>query len=164
MSFGPEGDGFWTPIIEAVLVPLALISALASIVWGLQDRFSRISADVREAAQKRRSRENPEEEPSKDASFENMETLIQRARLLQRSVIGFYLSLFCQLMSAVFIGLSRLGAPAGVIAAPITNILILSSFFLGLLLLLGAAGLALVDTLRSYQAAMCATETDAPSL
>ena len=45
--FAPEGNPAWTEVIQALLVPLAVFAACASVVWGLQDRLAAVTGVLR---------------------------------------------------------------------------------------------------------------------
>lgn len=152
MPFGPEGVPPFVEAAQAVLAPLAVGTAAASIVWSLQDRLVVVGSDLRDRAASLRDGESG----SDDDDREQVRVLLRRARILQAAVLGFYGALLLQIVAASVVGLAlagfalstRAAAAAGASAA------ILVPFFAGLVLLLAASALALIDTSLSFRAAV----------
>ena len=103
--FGPEGDPSWTEIIQALLVPLFLLSACASAVWGLQDRYTDAMQTLRALTGEYRDGD----EPTRPAALAQMQALVRRARLIHNAVVGFYVAILLQILAAAWVGLMLLG-------------------------------------------------------
>ena len=140
--FGPEGDPAWTQIIEALLVPLFLMTACASVVWGLQDRYEAVFAAMRRLAGEYRA----PEVATRGAVLEELRVLARRSRLIRGAVSGFYLTILLQLACAAWIGLLLLRVTAATLPA-------LLLFEAGLLTLFGAIAVTIADNLLSFRAA-----------
>lgn len=109
--FGPEGDPSWTEIVQALLVPLFLLSACASAVWGMQDRYMDAVKTLRELTGEYRDRDAPNR-PAGDvrpAAFAQLQTLVDRARLIHNAVVGFYVAILLQILAGAWVGLMLLG-------------------------------------------------------
>jgi len=144
MPFGPEGVPPFVEAAQAVLAPLAVGTAAASIVWSLQDRLVVVGSDLRDRAASLRDGESG----SDDDDREQVRVLLRRARILQAAVLGFYGALLLQIVAASVVGLELAG-----FAVPAAPVAILVPFFAGLVLLLAASALALIDTSLSFRAA-----------
>jgi len=145
MPFGPEGVPPFVEAAQAVLAPLAVGTAAASIVWSLQDRLVVVGSDLRDRAASLR---DGGESGSDDDDREQVRVLLRRARILQAAVLGFYGALLLQIVAASVVGLELAG-----FAVPAAPVAILVPFFAGLVLLLAASALALIDTSLSFRAA-----------
>ncbi|HVK06472.1 MAG TPA: DUF2721 domain-containing protein, partial [Armatimonadaceae bacterium] len=85
-----------------------------------------------------------------DDDREQVRVLLRRARILQAAVLGFYGALLLQIVAASVVGLALAGFALSTAAA---SAAILVPFFAGLVLLLAASALALIDTSLSFRAA-----------
>ncbi|HVK04275.1 MAG TPA: hypothetical protein VM490_12420, partial [Armatimonadaceae bacterium] len=106
MPFGPEGVPPFVEAAQAVLAPLAVGTAAASIVWSLQDRLVVVGSDLRDRAASLR---DGGESGSDDDDREQVRVLLRRARILQAAVLGFYGALLLQIVAASVVGLALAG-------------------------------------------------------
>lgn len=140
---GPTGDPAWTGVIEALLTPLFLLSACASMVWGLQTRYTDVVAVLRQLTHEYRD----QGEPSRAAALAQLQMLVKRARLIRTAVVGFYLAILLQLFGAAWVGLLLLGWLR-------TTLPLILVFEANLVVLFVAVGGTLVDTFLSYHGAL----------
>lgn len=103
--FGPAGDPTWGEIVNALLVPLFLLSACASVVWGLQDRYNDAEAVLRELAREHRQKDAP----TRAAALVLLRVQVRRARFIHNAVVGFYLTMLLQMLAASWVGILLLG-------------------------------------------------------
>ena len=140
--FMPEGDPGLTQVVEAIFVPLFLLAACASVVWGLQDRYTAVVGAMRALAGEYRT---PDRE-TRPAVLSELRVLLHRARLIRTAVMGFYLTMLFQVGSSACVGLvqarlMRSGLPA------------LALFEAGLVILFVAVAVTFADTVLSYRVA-----------
>ncbi len=140
--FMPEADPALGRVIEAIFVPLALLAACASVVWGLQDRYSAVVGAMRGLAREYRT---PDRE-TRPAVLHELRVLLRRARLIRTAVMGFYLTMLLQVASSAWIGLIYVR----VARSPLPAVLL---FEAGLAALFAAVAMTFVDTVLSYRVA-----------
>ena len=138
-------DGLATDLLvdfATVLTPVMLMSSCATLVWGIQNRYSRVVHSIRALAEERRGTGLPDEQA---VLSRQIEILRRRARWLRNGVVGHYLAMGCFLVTAILLLLTlstdRVPA-AGVVVV----------FFAGLLLVCWTIGNTIFDTMKSFDA------------
>ena len=97
-------------VLTAMITPAVLISACGSMILSTSSRLGRVVDRVR-ALSDRLEALTSEEQPKTDAKerqeliFEQLDKLTSRARILQRSMVVFYLSLGLFVATSVAIGI-----------------------------------------------------------
>lgn len=126
----------------AILTPFMLMSSCATLVWGIQNRYSRVVQSIRALALEWR---NTEVGAERVILGRQIEILRRRARLLRNGVVGHYLAMGCFLVTSILLTVTHFAdwVPAAVIAG---------SFFLGLILVCWTVGNTIFDTMRSFDA------------
>jgi hypothetical protein len=125
-----------------ILTPFMLMSSCATLVWGIQNRYSRVVQSLRALSHERRTTSVVEEQ----AVLSRQITILRRrARWLRNGVVGHYLAMGCFLITAILLSLALFGdwVPASAVAA---------SFFLGLILVCWTIGNTIFDTMKSFDA------------
>jgi hypothetical protein len=134
-------------VLTAMITPAVLISACGSMILSTSHRLGRVVDRVRALSDKL---EELIEKPSEDGRdrqaiiFEQLDKLTSRARILQRSMVTFYLALGMFVATSVAIGLVAIvGNPRYNVAPVIAGILGACFLFYGSMLLIFEARLAL---------------------
>jgi len=151
--FAPEGDAGWTTALQALLVPLTILAACASVVWGLQDRLATIGTLLRTLTSEFRAPGTS----LRHGGIVQVRVLLRRAHLLQRAVVLFYLTMLLQVLTAAWVGASLAGwIGAGTrtgFGPPTVTVPVLLLFAATWASLAAAVTLALADTFLSFRAA-----------
>lgn len=126
----------------AILTPFMLMSSCATLVWGIQNRYSRVVQSIRALSLEWRNTEVADE---RSVLSRQLNILRRRARWLRNGVVGHYLAMGCFLVTSILLSLSLFAdwVPAAAIAA---------CFFLGLLLVCWTVGNTIFDTMKSFDA------------
>ncbi|MEZ5277625.1 MAG: DUF2721 domain-containing protein [Opitutaceae bacterium] len=135
------GDNFLVDF-ATILTPFMLMSSCATLVWGIQNRYSRVVQSIRALSEERRSSRRSDEH---FVLGRQIEILRRRARWLRNGVFGHYLAMGCFLITSILLSLtlftSWVPAAAVVIA-----------FFTGLVLVCWTVGNTIFDTMKSFDA------------
>src|SRR5215475_3593293 len=97
-------------VLTAMITPAVLISACGSMILSTSVRLGRVVDRVRSLSERleEMSAQRSDSETVKDRQaviFEQLDKLTSRARLLQRSMVSFYLSLGMFVATSVAIGI-----------------------------------------------------------
>ena len=136
-------------VLTAMITPAVLISACGSMILSTSARLGRVVDRVRALSEKLEeiSREEDPNELTKERQkviFGQLDMLTSRARILQRCMVTFYLSLGAFVATSVAIGILAVWSWAGYTVVPIICGLIGALFlFYGSMLLIFEARLAL---------------------
>ncbi len=136
-------------VLTAMITPAVLISACGSMILSTSSRLGRVVDRVRALSEKLEeiSQQHHHSELTRDrqkAIFEQLDKLTSRARLLQRCMVTFYLSLGAFVATSVAIGIvAVLGAPGYTLAPVICGLIGALFLFYGSVLLIFEARLAL---------------------
>lgn len=136
-------------VLTAMITPAVLISACGSMILSTSSRLGRVVDRVRALSEKLEeiSQLSPQTELTKErqaAIFTQLDKLTSRARLLQRCMVTFYLSLGAFVATSVAIGIVAVAGYSGYTLAPVICGLIGAVFlFYGSMLLIFEARLAL---------------------
>lgn len=152
MPFGPEGHAVWVLSIQAILTPLGIASAAASIAWGLQDRLVGLGRDLRAVTEEIRDASTE----IRPGAIAQVGLQLRRSRLIQLGLLALYAGLLAQVVSSCWIGLGLVRRNDGSLCANAAA----ASFFFGIVALLIATALTLVDTALSFRVAVHAAKPD----
>ena len=136
-------------VLTAMITPAVLISACGSMILSTSVRLGRVVDRVRSLSERweEMSAKDGGSETLKDRQeviFEQLDMLTSRARLLQRSMVSFYLSLGTFVATSVAIGIVAVAGNARYnIVAVILGIIGACFLFYGSMLLIFEARLAL---------------------
>ncbi len=136
-------------VLTAMITPAVLISACGSMILSTSSRLGRVVDRVRALSDKLEELSAQDSQTElrlerQKAIFQQLDKLTSRARLLQRCMVTFYLSLGAFVATSVAIGIVALGVSAGYTLAPVICGLIGALFlFYGSVLLIFEARLAL---------------------
>jgi Protein of unknown function (DUF2721) len=135
-------------VLTAMITPAVLISACGSMILSTSVRLGRVVDRVRVLSERwEMSSKEAMTEAIKDRQaviFEQLDKLTSRARLLQRSMVCFYLSLGMFVATSVAIGIiAILGSPRYNVVAVILGMIGACFLFYGSMLLIFEARLAL---------------------
>ncbi len=137
-------------VLTAMITPAVLISACGSMILSTSVRLGRVVDRVRSLSDRLEELAAPGDglsEPLKERQvviFEQLDKLTSRARLLQRSMVSFYLSLGMFVATSVAIGIVAIAANSRYNVIPVTIGIIGAVFlFYGSMLLIFEARLAL---------------------
>jgi hypothetical protein len=136
-------------VLTAMITPAVLISACGSMILSTSSRLGRVVDRVRALSEKLEeiSRPQQQSELNRDrqkAIFQQLDKLTSRARLLQRCMVTFYLSLGAFVATSVAIGIvAVLGSPGYTLAPVICGLIGALFLFYGSVLLIFEARLAL---------------------
>ena len=133
-------------VLTAMITPAVLISACGSMILSTSSRLGRVVDRVRALSD--RWEENKEERPAVSTErqaviFEQLDKLTSRARLLQRSMVVFYLALGMFVATSVAIGVMAFINPRYNIIPVILGLVGACFLFYGSMLLIFEARLAL---------------------
>src|SRR5881275_2055239 len=136
-------------VLTAMITPAVLISACGSMILSTSSRLGRVVDRVRslsdrldEIAERKERGEIATERQA--LIFQQLDKLTSRARLLQRCMVTFYLSLGAFVLTSVAIGIVAVLGPTDYTIAPVICGLIGALFlFYGSMLLIFEARLAL---------------------
>lgn len=97
--------------INASLAPAVLFTGVGLLLAGLQSKYSTLAAVIRDLNHLRRvERESDNASPTKiERQTKQINSLMQRAKLIRNAVICFYMSVFWLATSSITLGLSTLG-------------------------------------------------------
>lgn len=127
---------------RTILAPFAMMSSCATLVWGLQSRYSRVVQSIRTLSDELG---NSSEEAGSAALARQLEILRRRAFLLRNGVVGHYLAMAAFLITAVLLALGmNIRFPS---ALPVVI-----SFFVGLVLVCWTMANSFIDSIRSWDA------------
>jgi len=132
-------------VLTAMITPAVLISACGSMILSTSHRLGRVVDRVRALSDKLEElTDKPLEETRERQAiiFEQLDKLTSRARILQRSMVTFYLALGMFVATSVAIGIVAILARYN-LAPVITGILGACFLFYGSMLLIFEARLAL---------------------
>lgn len=136
-------------VLTAMITPAVLISACGSMILSTSSRLGRVVDRVRALSDRleefaRESRDSDDSKERQAIIFEQLDKLTSRARILQRSMVVFYLGLGMFVATSVAIGLVALTNNARYTIAPVVFGLAGACFlFYGSMLLIFEARLAL---------------------
>jgi|SRR6185295_9252438 len=136
-------------VLTAMITPAVLISACGSMILSTSSRLGRVVDRVRALSEKLEeiSHYSQPSELTKErqvAIFNQLDKLTSRARLLQRCMVTFYLSLGAFVATSVAIGIvAVLGSPGYTLAPVICGLIGAVFLFYGSMLLIFEARLAL---------------------
>ncbi|EDY83156.1 hypothetical protein VDG1235_2780 [Verrucomicrobiia bacterium DG1235] len=124
---------------KAILAPFVMMTSSATLVWALQNRFSRIVQAIRSLVSEGK-RDNIDYTHS---LAKQIAWLKQRSHLLRNSIADLYVAMCCFLLSTMLLTLAT---------AADLNIphLVIGTFLLGLFTIAAALVTALIETSRSY--------------
>lgn len=134
-------------VLTAMITPAVLISACGSMILSTSSRLGRVVDRVR-ALSERWEEDKEEQTPAVSAErqtviFEQLDKLTSRARLLQRSMVVFYLALGMFVATSVAIGVMAFINPRYNIIPVILGLAGACFLFYGSMLLIFEARLAL---------------------
>jgi hypothetical protein len=138
-----------TTVLTAMITPAVLISACGSMILSTSSRLGRVVDRVRTLSERLEEISNRQDagELSKErqaAIYEQLDKLTSRARLLQRCMVTFYLSLGAFVATSVAIGVVAISSSLRYTLVPVGCGLIGALFlFYGSVLLIFEARLAL---------------------
>lgn len=138
-----------TTILTAMITPAVLISACGSMILSTSTRLGRVVDRVRTLSERLEEISNRHEpgdliKERQAAIYEQLDKLTSRARLLQRCMVTFYLSLGAFVATSVAIGLVAISSSLRYTLVPVVCGLIGALFlFYGSMLLVFEARLAL---------------------
>jgi hypothetical protein len=134
-------------VLTAMITPAVLISACGSMILSTSHRLGRVVDRVRTLSDKLEELIEKPADESRDRQaiiFEQLDKLTSRARILQRSMVTFYLALGMFVSTSVAIGIvAILGNPRYNLVPIIAGILGACFLFYGSILLIFEARLAL---------------------
>jgi hypothetical protein len=133
-------------VLTAMITPAVLISACGSMILSTSSRLGRVVDRVRALSDKWEDdkEEQPAGSPERQAViFEQLDKLTSRARLLQRSMVVFYLALGMFVATSVAIGVMAFINPRYNIIPVILGLAGACFLFYGSMLLIFEARLAL---------------------
>jgi len=131
-------------VLTAMITPAVLISACGSMILSTSSRLGRVVDRVRALSDKWEEDEQPAGSPERQAViFEQLDKLTSRARLLQRSMVVFYLALGMFVATSVAIGVMAFINPRYNIIPVILGLAGACFLFYGSMLLIFEARLAL---------------------
>ncbi len=133
-------------VLTAMITPAVLISACGSMILSTSSRLGRVVDRVRALSE--RWEEDKEEQPAVSPErqaviFEQLDKLTSRSRLLQRSMVAFYLALGMFVATSVAIGVMAFINPRYNIIPVILGLAGACFLFYGSMLLIFEARLAL---------------------
>jgi Protein of unknown function (DUF2721) len=136
-------------VLTAMITPAVLISACGSMILSTSSRLGRVVDRVRALSEKLEAISH-EPQPGEltrqrqKAIFEQLDKLTSRARILQRCMVTFYLSLGSFVATSVAIGIvAVIGSPGATLAPVICGLIGALFLFYGSMLLIFEARLAL---------------------
>ena len=134
-------------VLTAMITPAVLISACGSMILSTSSRLGRVVDRVR-ALSERWEEDKKEQPPAVSAErqtviFEQLDKLTSRARLLQRSMVVFYLALGMFVATSVAIGVMAFINPRYNVIPVILGLAGACFLFYGSMLLIFEARLAL---------------------
>src|ERR1700730_15635263 len=111
-------------VLTAMITPAVLISACGSMILSTSSRLGRVVDRVRGLSEKLEdiSSQDPQTDLIKErqaAIFEQLDKLTSRARILQRCMVTFYLSLGAFVATSVAIGIVAVAGSRGYTLAPV---------------------------------------------
>jgi hypothetical protein len=136
-------------VLTAMITPAVLISACGSMILSTSSRLGRVVDRVRALSEKLEeisylAQPNDLTRERQAAIFEQLDKLTSRARLLQRCMVTFYLSLGAFVATSVAIGVvAVMGSPSYTLAPVICGLIGALFLFYGSMLLIFEARLAL---------------------
>jgi hypothetical protein len=134
-------------VLTAMITPAVLISACGSMILSTSHRLGRVVDRVRALSDKLEELTEKPLEDGRDRQaiiFEQLDKLTSRARILQRSMVTFYLALGMFVATSVAIGMVAIvGSPRYNVVPVIAGILGACFLFYGSMLLIFEARLAL---------------------
>jgi len=134
-------------VLTAMITPAVLISACGSMILSTSHRLGRVVDRVRALSDKLEELTEKPVDAGRDRQaiiFEQLDKLTSRARILQRSMVTFYLALGMFVATSVAIGIVAItGNPRYNIVPVIAGILGACFLFYGSMLLIFEARLAL---------------------
>src|SRR6266508_605100 len=100
-------------VLTAMITPAVLISACGSMILSTSSRLGRVVDRVRALSDRleefaRESRDSDDSKERQAIIFEQLDKLTSRARILQRSMVDFYLGLGMFVATSVAIGVVAL--------------------------------------------------------
>src|SRR2546428_10811172 len=136
-------------VLTAMITPAVLISACGSMILSTSVRLGRVVDRVRSLSDRLEEivRDNEQTEMNKERQaviFEQLDKLTSRARILQRCMVTFYLSLGAFVATSVAIGIVAVaGSPGYTLAPGICGLIGALFFFYGSVLFIFEAPVAL---------------------
>jgi hypothetical protein len=134
-------------VLTAMITPAVLISACGSMILSTSHRLGRVVDRVRALSDKLEEVAQKESDNTRERQaiiFEQLDKLTSRARILQRSMVTFYLALGMFVATSVAIGVVAIAARGRYNVVPVICGLIGACFlFYGSMLLIFEARLAL---------------------
>jgi hypothetical protein len=92
-------------VLTAMITPAVLISACSGMILSTSSRLGRVVDRVRNLSDRLESMPGPNELERQTVIFQQLDRLTTRARILQRSMVTFYLSLAMFVATSVAIGI-----------------------------------------------------------
>src|SRR6266571_3441313 len=135
-----------TAVLTAMITPAVLISACGSMILSTSSRLGRVVVRVRALSDRLEDMSGDTESSNerKAAIFDQLDKLTSRARILQRSMVAFYLGLGMFVATSVAIGIVALAdKPRYTMVPVIFGIAGACFLFYGSMLLIFEARLAL---------------------
>ena len=140
---------FATTVLTAMITPAVLISACGSMILSTSTRLGRVVDRVRDLSDRleeisKRAGEDVLTKERQATIYDQLDKLTSRARLLQRCMVTFYLSLGAFVATSVAIGVVAFSSALSYTRVPVVFGLIGAIFlFYGSMLLIFEARLAL---------------------
>jgi hypothetical protein len=134
-------------VLTAMITPAVLISACGSMILSTSVRLGRVVDRVRSLSDRLEGLTNKNTDETKERQsviFEQLDKLTSRARILQRSMVAFYLALGMFVATSVAIGVvAILGNPRYNVVPVVVGLAGACFLFYGSMLLIFEARLAL---------------------
>lgn len=128
--------------INASLAPAVLVTGVGLLLAGLQSKYSTLVAVIRQLNAERRGLEPLN--PSLNRVSQQIDSLMQRARLVRNAIFCFYTTVVFLVFSSIALGVS-------VLSAFTSSILVFILFGLSLAFLFIGLGYATRETILSYR-------------
>ncbi len=124
---------------KAILAPFLMLTSCATLVWGLQNRFSRVYHAIRTLVLEGK-RDNIDYSHSLDSQISQLQ---KRAYFLRNSISGLYVSMAFNLVTVLLLTLFF-------VKGWNLEVPILITFLLGLICVCGSLVASTIETSRSY--------------
>ncbi len=138
-----------TGFINASLAPAVIFTGVGLLLAGLQTKYSTIVQVIRQLNAERRglhsaSDDDRESHDTLTMLTSQIDSLMDRAKLIRNSICSFYLTIFFLILSSLLLG-------AGALGVDVARFLVLATFGTALLALFFGIGFATREALLSYQ-------------
>lgn len=128
--------------INASLAPAVLVTGVGLLLAGLQSKYSTLVGVIRQLNSERRNL--PAKDPSLSRVNKQIDSLMQRGRLVRNAIFCFYATVAFLVFSSIALGI-------GVLSAIASSILVFALFGLSLAFLFIGLGYATREAILSYQ-------------